>query len=108
MNRILNTGLIALLFGLVTACENEIDNYEAPNGGVYGSIYDKETHEPIPMPVAGSSGVMISLYEQNTGATASVDFRAIPYLFRVQVWMFLSWMTINCHSFMMSRFPMRR
>lgn len=36
MNRILNTGLIALLFGLVTACENEIDNYEAPNGGVYG------------------------------------------------------------------------
>ena len=61
MNRILNTGLIALLFGLVTACENEIDNYEAPNGGVYGSIYDKETHEPIPMPVAGSSGVMISL-----------------------------------------------
>ena len=37
---------------------------------------DKETHEPIPMPVAGSSGVMISLYEQNTGATASVDFRA--------------------------------
>ena len=76
MNRILNTGLIALLFGLVTACENEIDNYEAPNGGVYGSIYDKETHEPIPMPVAGSSGVMISLYEQNTGATASVDFRA--------------------------------
>ena len=40
MNRILNTGLIALLFGLVTACENEIDNYEAPNGGVYGSNPD--------------------------------------------------------------------
>lgn len=76
MNRILKTGLIALFLGLVTACENGIDNYEAPNGGVYGTIYDKETHEPIPMPVAGSSGVMISLYEQNTGATASVDFRA--------------------------------
>ena len=37
---------------------------------------NKETNEPVPMPVLGSSGVMMSLYEQNTGATASVDFRA--------------------------------
>ena len=76
MNRILNTGLIALLFGLVTACENEIDNYEAPNGGVYGRPPAPAPPAPPPMPAAGSSGVLISLYEQNTGATASVDFRA--------------------------------
>ena len=76
MNKIVNIGLTALFACFVAACENDIDNYDAPNGGVYGTIYDKETNEPVPMPVPGSSGVMMSLYEQNTGATASVDFRA--------------------------------
>lgn len=76
MNKIINIGLTALFACFVAACENDIDNYDAPNGGVYGTIYDKETNEPVPMPVPGSSGVMMSLYEQNTGATASVDFRA--------------------------------
>ena len=61
MNKIVNIGLTALFACFVAACENDIDNYDAPNGGVYGTIYDKETNEP---------------YEQNTGATASVDFRA--------------------------------
>lgn len=76
MNKIINIGLTALFACFMVACENDIDNYDAPNGGVHGTIYDKETNEPIPMPVPGSSGVMMSLYEQNTGATASVDFRA--------------------------------
>lgn len=71
MNKIINIGLTALFACFVAACENDIDNYDAPNGGVYGTIYDKETNEPVPMPVPGSSGVMMSLYEQNTGATAS-------------------------------------
>ena len=75
MNKIINIGLTALFACFMVACENDIDNYDAPNGGVHGTIYDKETNEPIPMPVPGSSGVMMSLYEQNTGATASVDFR---------------------------------
>ncbi len=67
MNKIINIGLTALFACFVAACENDIDNYDAPNGGVYGTIYDKETNEPVPMPVPGSSGVMMSLYEQNTG-----------------------------------------
>lgn len=60
----------------ITSCDNNIDNYKAPNGGIYGTIYDKVTGEPIPLPVQGSSGVMVSLSELNTNATASVDFRA--------------------------------
>ena len=45
--------LSVMLF--MVACENDIDNYDAPNGGVHGTIYDKETNEPIPMPVPGSA-----------------------------------------------------
>ena len=61
MNKIINIGLTALFACFVAACENDIDNYDAPNGGVYGTIYDKETNEPVPMPVPGSSGVMMSV-----------------------------------------------
>ena len=61
MSKIVNIGLTALFACFVGACENDIDNYDAPNGGVYGTIYDKETNEPVPMPVPGSSGVMMSL-----------------------------------------------
>ena len=49
MNKIINIGLTALFACFVMACENDIDNYDAPNGGIYGTIYDKETNEPIPM-----------------------------------------------------------
>lgn len=68
-----------ILFSFVvcfTSCLNEIDNYDAPNGGIRGLILDAETNEPIPLPVSGSTGVIINLYEQNTGATKSVDFYA--------------------------------
>lgn len=66
--------LTAIIFS--TSCENDIDNYDAPNGGIRGTIYDIETNEPIPLPVQGTAGVLVNLYEQNTNATQSVDFRA--------------------------------
>ncbi len=76
MKKIVNIIGFVVAFTLITSCDNNIDNYEAPNGGIYGTIYDKETGDPIPLPVQGSSGVMVSLSELNTSATASVDFRA--------------------------------
>ncbi|GBU07718.1 hypothetical protein AwDysgo_10490 [Bacteroidales bacterium] len=64
---------MALIF---TSCINELDNYHAPNGGIKGLILDEETNKPIPLPVQGSTGVIINLTEQNTQATQSVDFYA--------------------------------
>jgi len=58
------------------SCENDIDNYDAPNGGIKGTIYDETTNEPIPLPVQGEAGVMVNLFEQNTGATEAINFRA--------------------------------
>lgn len=59
-----------------TGCMDELDNYDAPNGGIKGTILDAETNEPIPLPVQGSNGAVVKLYEQNTDATQSIDFRA--------------------------------
>jgi len=59
-----------------SSCLNDIDNYDAPNGGISGVILDSETNQPIPLPVSGSTGVIINLYEQNTGATKTIDFYA--------------------------------
>lgn len=58
------------------SCLNDLDNYDAPNGGIKGHILDAETNEPIPLPVQGSTGVIINMYEQNTDATKSIDFYA--------------------------------
>ncbi len=69
------TYLIALI-AVCISCDNDIDNYDAPSGGIRGTVFDAQTNEPIPLPVAGSSGVMVNLYELNTNATKSVDFRA--------------------------------
>ena len=55
---------------------SDLDNYESPNGGIKGQILDAETNEPIPLPVQGSTGVIINMFEQNTDATQSVDFYA--------------------------------
>ncbi len=60
----------------ITSCVNELDNYDAPNGGIKGQILDAETNEPIPLPVQGSTGAIINLFELNTDATMSVDFYA--------------------------------
>lgn len=68
--------LFAVFMLLFTSCENDIDNYDAPNGGISGTIYDKTTNEPIPLPVQGDAGVMVNLFEQNTGATEAINFRA--------------------------------
>ena len=59
-----------------TSCLSDMDNYESPNGGIKGQILDAETNEPIPLPVQGSTGVIINMFEQNTDATQSVDFYA--------------------------------
>lgn len=61
---------------LMTSCVNELDNYNAPDGGVHGKIVDAETNQPVPLPVQGSTGVIIKMMEQGTGATKSVDFYA--------------------------------
>ena len=60
----------------LTSCLNDLDNYDAPNGGIKGTIYDAETNKPIPLPVQGSTGVIINMFEQNTDATKFVDFYA--------------------------------
>lgn len=61
---------------ILTACVNELDNYNAPNGGIYGTIVDAETNQPVPLPVQGNAGTMIKLMEQGTGATKTIDFYA--------------------------------
>ena len=61
---------------LFTSCLNELDNYDSPNGGIKGQILDIETGEPIPLPVQGSTGVIVNMFEQNTTATKTVDFYA--------------------------------
>ncbi|MDR0698513.1 MAG: DUF3823 domain-containing protein [Tannerella sp.] len=66
---------MAIMF-LLTGCLNELDNYDAPDGGITGKILDAETNEPVPLPVQGSTGTIINLYELNTDATKSVDFYA--------------------------------
>lgn len=47
-----------------TSCLSDLDNYESPNGGIKGQILDAETNEPIPLPVQGSTGVIINMFEQ--------------------------------------------
>ncbi|WP_235848660.1 DUF3823 domain-containing protein [Parabacteroides timonensis] len=59
-----------------TSCLSDLDNYDSPNGGIKGQILDAGTNEPIPLPVQGSTGVIINMFEQNTEATQSVDFYA--------------------------------
>ncbi|MDR2919551.1 MAG: DUF3823 domain-containing protein [Tannerella sp.] len=69
--------LTVLLFSFcLISCVNELDNYDAPNGGIKGTILDAETNEPIPLSVQGSTGTIINLFELNTDATQSVDFYA--------------------------------
>lgn len=76
MKKIYNIILLIASVFVFSACENDIDNYDAPNGGIYGTVIDDETGEPVPFPVQGGSGVMISLTEIETGATAPITFRA--------------------------------
>lgn len=76
----INIFLSAIFFSVIyimTSCVNELDNYDEPNGGISGTIVDAETGEAVPLPVQGSTGVIIKMMEQNTEATKSVDFYAL-------------------------------
>ena len=64
------------IFTVVLFSCNDLDNYNAPSGGIKGTIFDALTNEPVPLPVQGSTGVIINLTEQNTSATKSIDFYA--------------------------------
>lgn len=68
--------LLSICAFLFVGCENELDNYDAPDGGISGIIQDAQTGEAIPLPVQGSGGVIISMMEQGTNAAQSVDFYA--------------------------------
>ncbi|MDR2968922.1 MAG: DUF3823 domain-containing protein [Tannerellaceae bacterium] len=72
----INSILLPVLSLICVSCLNELDNYDAPNGGIKGQILDAVTNEPIPLPVQGSAGTIINMYEQNTEATKSIDFYA--------------------------------
>ncbi|SEN22691.1 Protein of unknown function [bacterium A37T11] len=76
MNRIFKIGYFLFFMGFLGSCKKDIDNYDAPNGGITGTVYDSETNEPIPLPVQGNSGTLVSLFERNTNASVSIDFRA--------------------------------
>ena len=39
MNKIVNIGLTALFACFVAACENDIDNYDAPNGSMAAIVF---------------------------------------------------------------------
>jgi hypothetical protein len=75
-NIIISLSCCFLLLVTLNGCIQGLDNYDAPNGGIKGLILDEETNKPIPLPVQGSTGVIVKMYEQNTNATQSVDFYA--------------------------------
>lgn len=62
------------LLGVLSACEK--DNYDAPDGGLYGTIVDQQTGKPVPQPVEGSTGTIIRIMEIGTKATQPVGFYA--------------------------------
>lgn len=74
--KIFRTIFVLAIAITVIGCENEMDNYDSPNGGIRGRILDAETGEQIPLAVPGSGGSIINLMELNTNATKTVDFYA--------------------------------
>lgn len=44
--------LIMVLTTCIVSCEK--DNYDAPNGGIYGLVVDEATGEAVPLPVEGA------------------------------------------------------
>jgi hypothetical protein len=53
--------LLLLIVSLYMGCE--IDNYDAPNGGLYGQIIDAATGEPVQQPVPSEQGLRLRFYE---------------------------------------------
>lgn len=68
--------ILAAVLAAVSVTSCEIDNYDAPDGCLFGEIIDSETGEPIPLPVEGTNGAVISLMEVGTGATLAQSFYA--------------------------------
>jgi hypothetical protein len=69
--------LLSFIFACIcVSCLNGLDNYDAPDGGIKGEILDALTNEPIPLPVQGTGGTIINMFEQNTDAAISIDFYA--------------------------------
>jgi hypothetical protein len=57
-----------------TACE--IDNYDAPNGGLYGRIWDVEAGENVPQAVPSDGGLRLRFYEANRENSMEQHFYA--------------------------------
>lgn len=74
MKKIFNIILTVSAVLLAAGCE--LDNYDAPQGCIYGNILDAETGKPIPLPVEGTTGAVISLMEVGTEATLAQSFYA--------------------------------
>lgn len=55
-------GLFLLALVLVFASCSETDNYEAPNGGIYGKLIDKITQEPLQ--TQQPNGFTVQLFEK--------------------------------------------
>ncbi len=74
MKKIINIILLAAAVLMAAGCE--LDNYDAPQGCIYGSILDAETGKPVPLPVEGTTGAIVSIMEVGTGATLAQSFYA--------------------------------
>ena len=74
MRKIYN--LLVVIAYVVSFSSCEKDNYDAPNGGLYGVIIEQQTGKPVPLPVEGSTGTIIRIMEIGTKATQPVGFYA--------------------------------
>ncbi|GHT72793.1 hypothetical protein AGMMS50262_02620 [Bacteroidia bacterium] len=59
---------------LFVSCE--IDNYDAPDGGLYGQILDIETGEAVPQPVPSDFGLRLRFYEAGRDNSLEQHFYA--------------------------------
>ncbi len=54
----------SLLLVALSGC-GDLDNYDAPNGGIHGRIIDAQTGELVQQPVNASTGLRVRLVQQN-------------------------------------------
>jgi hypothetical protein len=60
MNKLKIALILTGVVGLMSSCElNELDNYEAPDAGLYGQIIDDETGEPVQQDIIRGSVIEI-------------------------------------------------
>ncbi|MDR0547263.1 MAG: DUF3823 domain-containing protein [Dysgonamonadaceae bacterium] len=63
-----------LIFSGLTSCE--IDNYDTPDGGIFGQILDAETNAPVPQPVPSDFGLRLRFYESGRENSLEQHFYA--------------------------------